>query len=176
MFSALKEGSTVYVLYKENKPKLYVAKVVERKEPVPDMNAPRPMYGEPMPCVMDIVAIAGAHRFEFNAIKANASMVSYKQEAIIADNMEEMGKEWDRILAMSKQAMDSMPYHQDIIDADKEIRPILNPEIARQQEQEEKLGALEGKVSNMETTLTDIRNMLTSALSGNTGTTSRKKE
>ena len=43
---------------------------------------------------------------------------------------------------------------------------VLNPQLAKEKAQEEKIGALEEKVTGMEGTLTDIREMLSIALNG----------
>ena len=43
---------------------------------------------------------------------------------------------------------------------------VLNPQLAKEKAQEEKIGQLEQKVSGMEGTLTDIREMLSKALNG----------
>ena len=40
----------------------------------------------------------------------------------------------------------------------------LNPQLAKEKEQEEKIGVLEQKVSGVENTLTDIKDMLAKAL------------
>ena len=45
------------------------------------------------------------------------------------------------------------------------IRSILNPQIAKEREQAEKITQLESKVSGMEDTLSDIKGMLSKALS-----------
>jgi hypothetical protein len=42
----------------------------------------------------------------------------------------------------------------------------LNPQFAKEKEQEEKIGLLEKKMNGMEGTLSDIREMLNNALGG----------
>lgn len=167
MFSALQKGSTVYVLCKGEKPKLYVAQVVERTDPVPNMNAPRPMYGQPMPAVMKLTALSGDTRFEFSELDANARIFAYKENSIISTNIEDMSMEWDRIVGISRQSLESVPYHQSIVDADDEIRSILNPQFAKEQERDKEIGALKQKMSGIESSLSNITELLTSLNAGN---------
>lgn len=171
----------MYVLCKEDKPKLYVAQVVERTEPTANFNAPRPMYGQPAPSTMKIVAMSGDTRFEFSELDANARIVQYKGDSIIAVSREDMVAEWDRIIGNSRQTLDSMAYHQSIVDADDEIRSALNPQFAKDKANEQKIVSLERKVDGIEGTLSDmrseIRNMLSAALNGGVSSgVSRKKE
>ena len=181
MFSSLQKGSTVYVLCKEDKPKLYVAQVVERTEPTANFNAPRPMYGQPAPSTMKLVAMSGDTRFEFSELDANAKIVPYKGNSIIAVSREDMGAEWDRIVGNSRQALDSVSYHQGIIDADDEIRAVLYPQFAKDKANEQKIVSLEQKIGGIEKTLStmhsEFREMFSSALNGGvTSGVSRKKE
>lgn len=162
MFSTLQPGSTVYVLCREERPKLYVAKVTERTEPVPNMNAPRPMYGQPLPNVVKVVAEADGNTFIFNEVDANSKLFVSKQNAIISTTKEDMAAEWDRITAISRQALDSMAYHQGILDADDGIRAMLNPQFAKEQEREMKMGVLETKMTGIEQALSSIQTMLSS--------------
>lgn len=176
MFSALQQGSTVYILCKDKKPKLYVAKVVERTDPVPNMNAPKPMYGQPMPSVMRLVAVSGENRFEFNELDANARMVPYKENSIIAINKEDMSAEWDRIVSISRQSLDSVPYHQSIISADDEIRAILNPQYAKEQERDKEIGKLKSEMSDIKGSLSTITELLTSLNAGNVSGSRKSKD
>lgn len=178
MFSALNIGSTVYVLCKEEKkPKLYVAQVTERTEPTANMNAPQPMYGQPMPRIMKIVAKAGDTEFTFDNLDANAKFAVYsKENTTISTNREDMCAEWMRIVGYSRQIIDSVPYHQSVIDADNEIQSILNPQYAKEQERDKEIGELKKEMSDIKGGLTDIRTMLTEIAAGNVSGSRKTKE
>lgn len=62
-----------------------------------------------------------------------------------------------------------MPYHQSVVDNRDEIMCQLNPQLAKEKEQEAKIGALEGKISGIEGTLGTIQEMLAKALGGSGG-------
>lgn len=59
-----------------------------------------------------------------------------------------------------------MPFHEKVISSCDGILRELNPQLAKEKEQEEKIGVLEQKVSGVENTLTDIKEMLSKALGG----------
>ena len=67
---------------------------------------------------------------------------------------------------VSAQVLETMPYHQSVVDAREAMMCMLNPQLAKEKEQEQKIGALEDRMSGMEGTLGDIKDMLAKALSG----------
>lgn len=178
MFSALNIGSTVYVLCREDKkPKLYVAQVTERTEPTANMNAPQPMYGQPMPRIMKIVAKAGDTEFTFDNLDANAKFAVYPREnTTISINREEMCAEWMRIVGNSRQIIDSVPYHQSVIDADNEIQSILNPQFAKEQERDKEISELKREMSDIKGGIQDVHKMLSDIVAGNVSGSRKTKE
>lgn len=178
MFSALNIGSTVYVLCKEEKkPKLYVAQITERTEPTANLNAPQPMYGQPMPRTMKIIAKAGDTEFTFDNLDANAKFAVYPREnTTIAINREDMCAEWMRIVSNSRQIIDSIPHHQSVIDADNEIQSILNPQYAKEQERDKEIGELKNEMSEIKGSLSTIESLLTSLNAGNVSASRKTKE
>ena len=176
MFSALRQGSILYILRKGEKPELRIGTVTAITDPVPKFGQ-TPIYGQQMATTVDISVKVDDASLKFEKLDSGAAIMTYPNEnTIVASSREAMAGEVEAMIRNSRQVIESVPYHKNVLESCDGMLRELNPQFAKEKEQEEKLGALEGKVSNMETTLTDIRNMLTSALSGNTGATSRKKE
>ena len=64
----------------------------------------------------------------------------------------------------SKQILDSIPHHEAVVIEGEEILKKLNPQFAKQKDQEDKINNLETKVGSMESKLDDISSMLKQAL------------
>ena len=81
-----------------------------------------------------------------------------------------MNGEVESMLRNSKNILESVPYHQNVLVACDEMMKELNPQLAKEKEQEKKIAMLENRMGGMESTLQDIHKLLNSALS------SKKKE
>ena len=80
-----------------------------------------------------------------------------------------MTKEYEMMVKTSQQIVDSVEYHQSIIDSKDEIMSALNPRFAKEKEQENKIIALENKVTNIEQGIFDMKSMMSQLLNKNKG-------
>lgn len=175
MFSALRQGSTVYILRKGEKPEIKIGTVTAVTDPVPKFGQ-APIYGQQIPTTVNITVKVDDNTMTFEKLDSGVTIMTYPNEnTVVASSREAMSAEVDNMLRTSQQIVDSVPYHQSVLASCDAILRTLNPQFAKEKEREEKIVALEDKVTGMENTLTDIRNMLTTALSGN-NVGSRKKE
>lgn len=152
MFNSLGQNSAFYILDKNNKPTLKIGKVVKV--------VTNPQYYGLANQELDIDVDVNGDTYEFKKIPANFSIVSPSNGIVISDNVEDMTKEFETMLKISQQAIDSVDYHKGIIDSKDEIMSILNPNFAKEKEQENKLNSLEGRVVNVEQGIDDIKAML----------------
>jgi len=60
--------------------------------------------------------------------------------------------------------VESIPYHEKAIITYEAMLRELNPQFAREKEQEEKISALETKIGGIETSIGDMKQMLAQAL------------
>lgn len=175
MFSALRQGSTVYILRKGEKPDLRIGTVTAVSDPMPKFGQ-APIYGQQMPTTVNITVKVDESTMTFEKLDSGVAIMTYPNEnTVVASSREAMSAEVDAMLRTSQQIIDSVPYHNSVLASCDNILRTLNPQFAKEKEREEKIVKLEDKVCGMENTLADIRNMLTNALNGNTGN-SRKKE
>lgn len=156
MFSALSKNSVFYILDKNGKPNLKVGKVT-------NTTINPQCYGLTNQEI-DIVVDVNGDSYEFKKIPANLSIVSPSNGIVISDNVDDMTKEFETMIKISQQAIDSIDYHRGVIDSKDEILSILNPRFAKEREQENKLNSLEGRVGNMEQGIDDIKVMLSKIL------------
>lgn len=174
MFSALRQGSLIYILRKGEKPTLQIGTVTAVTDPKPKMGT-MPVYGQMQPTTVNITAKVGDNSLSFENLDSGAVIMNYANEnTIVSTNRDAMNSEVDAMLRQSRQILDSVPYHENVLRSCDVILRELNPQFAKEKEQEEKIAGLENKVSGMENTLEDIRNMLSNALGAGNSAGSRK--
>ncbi len=175
MFNGLRQGSLFYILRKSgDRPQLKIGQVVSVSNPRPKKGTIAP-YGMPTETVIDVsVKVEENETYNFDALDGNASVKLYPEQGVfITDSREQMLAEVETMHRNSEQILESVPYHQVVLEACDEMTCSLNPQLAKEKEQEEKIGALESKISGVESTLCGIQDMLAKALS--TGAGSRKQ-
>jgi hypothetical protein len=156
MFSTLAKNSVFYILDKNTKPTVKVGKVTDVKI--------NPQFYGLANQEMDISVDVNGDPYEFKKIPGNISIVSPSVGIVISDNPEDMIREYDSMVSNSRQVLDSIEYHQAVIDSRDDIMTVLNPRFAKEKEQEIKLTNLEGRVGNMEQGIDDIKAMLAKVL------------
>ncbi len=165
MFSALRQSSPFYILEKADEPKLKIGSVVSVSQPTPRYSntfVPNQQFGE---MVVDVVAKVGEEEIKFEKLPSNLSIANFGTSGVVvSESKEAMNTEVEGMLRNSKQIVESVPYHEKVIASCDIMLRELNPQFAKEKEQEEKIGLLEQKMSGMEGTLSDIREMLSLAL------------
>lgn len=165
MFSALRSGSPFYILEKANEPKLKIGSVVSVSQPTPKYSnsfVPNQQFGD---MVVDIVVKVADEEFKFEKLPSNLSIANFGQSGVVvSESKEAMNTEVEGMLRASKQILDSIPYHEKVLSECDVILRELNPQFAKEKEQEEKIASLELKVGGMEGKLDQITNMLQIAL------------
>ena len=160
MFSTLRQNSPIYVLDKKDSPVLKKG-IIETVSP--QRSRTGSFYGQPMDMIVDIrVNIDGTSQ-EFKNIPANLSIAN-DGNIVISETKEAMSTEVDSMLLISKQILESVDYHKDVIEKCEQILKDLNPQFAKDKFQEEKINSLESRIGGVENTLGDIKDMLSKVL------------
>lgn len=160
MFSTLRQNSPIYVLDKKDSPVLKKG-IIETVSP--QRSRTGSFYGQPMDMIVDIrVNIDGTSR-EFKNIPASLSIAN-DGNIVISETKEAMSTEVDSMLSISKQILESVDYHKDVIEKCEQILKDLNPQFAKDKLQEEKINSLESRIGGVENTLGDIKDMLSKVL------------
>lgn len=175
MFGGVRQGSLVYILNKTtNGAELKIGTVDSFSNPQPKYGAQMSVYGQPESTI-DIRAKCGEEVFELKQLPTSLGITSING-LVVSDNKEAMSAEVEAMQRTSKQILDSVDYHTQVIEQCEGMLRTLNPQFAKEKEQEEKIGALEEKMGNIEDTLTNIQSMLSSALSASNHNKTRNKE
>lgn len=157
-----------YILTKGGKPTVKVGQVVS-------VSNPQPKYpsqfnpSQPYPQIetfVDIKVKYGEETMDFQQLPTNSETFAYNN-AFVSDKKEAILAEVDNMLQNSKSILDSISYHESVIDSCNDILKELNPQFAKEKQQEEKIGSLETEVKSMKDDLGDIKELLISFKNNN---------
>lgn len=173
MFQGVRQNGLFYILEKGDDLKLRIGQVISVSNPQPKYGQfNTPSFGSQPEMTVDIRVKVDEETLDFKQLNANASIAN-SGSVVVSDSKEAMSAEVEGLLRTSKAILDSIPYHEKMLDACDNILRDLNPSFKKEKEQEEKIGALEEKMVGIEGTLNDMMSMLSSALGQ---TKSKKKE
>ena len=114
---------------------------------------------QPMETVVDVKVKLNDEEVDFKQLPANGQIANDKN-LVVSDNKEAMSAEVDTMLRQSKAILESVDYHKKVVDSCEGMLLQLNPQIAKEKEQAEKISKLEGKVSGMEGKLDRMMGLL----------------
>ena len=150
MFQGLRTNSLFYVLDKGENPNLRIGQVVSVSNPqtkYPTFN--NSFTPQPMETVVDVKVKLGDEEVDFKQLPANGQIANDKN-LVVSDNKDAMSAEVDAMLRQSKAILESVDYNKRVVESCEGMLQQLNPQIAKEKEQTEKINKLEGKVSGIE--------------------------
>ena len=165
MFQGLRQGGIFYVLEKGEDMSLKIGQVVSVSNPQPKNNqfGAMPTYGAPQELFVDVKVKIGEEISEFKQLNANMNIAN-SGNLVVSDSKDAMSAEVEGLLRNSKQIIESVPYHEKLLVACDAMLRELNPQFAKEKEQEEKIGTLETKMTSMESSLDEIKELLLKTL------------
>lgn len=155
MFSALRQGSTLYILEKGNVPILKIGQCINTQNNFSTYLANN---------TVDVTVKVDEETIDFKQLPGQLGMAIYNSNTVVSDNREAICQEVENLIRSSKQILESIPIHEKTIEEGERMLKQLSPQFAQQKEQEEKINNLETKVGSMESKLDNITNLLTKAL------------
>lgn len=150
MFQGLRTNSLFYVLDKGENPNLRIGQVVSVSNPqtkYPAFN--NGFTPQPMETVVDVKVKLDDEEVDFKQLPANGQIANDKN-LVVSDNKDAMSAEVDSMLRQSKAILESVDYNKRVVESCEGMLQQLNPQIAKEKEQTEKINKLEGKVSGIE--------------------------
>lgn len=157
MFQNLRAGSIVYILQKDEPPALSI-KTVSNVVSSTGFNNYLPQTIDIQVKIDDVVT-------DFKQLPGQLSIANYDNgKTIISDSKDIIIQEVNNMINNSQQILNSIPYHQSVLETGEQILRQLNPELAKQKDQEDKINNLESKIGGIETKLDDICSMLSQKL------------
>lgn len=168
MFSGLRQNSIIYVLEKKRgdgeRLSLRIGQVLSVSNPQPKYQQNYQLGAQGMETTVDITVKFQDEQMEFKQLPSTAQIANCG-DLVVSESHDAIDAEVQAMYRTSKEIVESEAYHRQMMEDCIKIRSILNPQIAKEREQAEKITKLESKVSGMEDTLSDIKVMLSKALS-----------
>lgn len=168
MFSGLRQNSIIYVLEKKHgdgeRLSLRIGQVLAVSNPQPKYQQNYQLGAQGMETTVDITVKFQDEQMEFKQLPSTAQIANCG-DLVVSESHDAIDAEVQAMYRTSKEIVESEAYHRQMMEDCIKIRSILNPQIAKEREQAEKITKLESKVSGMEDTLSDIKGMLSKALS-----------
>lgn len=161
MFSGLRQGAALYVLDKSKEPKV-IQGFVER------ISAPHPLYPNYNPSVsfganlqtaVDVTVKLGDDRKEFVGVPCTATIHSYG-DYVLSESKDSMIQEVTSMLENSKSIVANVEQHKSNILACEKILKELNPIYAKEQERDEAIDNISGRMDRIEGILARLENKL----------------
>lgn len=153
MFSALRQGSVLYILEKGESPTLKIGQVTSVSQPTYNNNFL--VNGS----TVNINVKVGDQTMDFQNIVGSLSVASYNN-VTIAETKELMSNEVDNMLSNSKNIIDSVSYHQKVVESCEEILKNLNPRFAKEKERDEDISNLKHKIGGLENKMDKLISIL----------------
>lgn len=160
MFSSLTQGSLIHILDKTKGIVYKTAIVTTKSEPKVDYGS-SPVGMINLPTFVDIDAKVDDTTYNFKHIPASSTVVNYDNGNItISETKEGLIPQVENLLHNSKQIVDNIQYHKDVIESCNKLLIDLNPQFAKEKEREQQIVNLETKVSGIEDKLDKIINLI----------------
>lgn len=177
MFSGLRTNSLFYILEKGEKPVLKVGQVSSVSNPSPKYGQypTTPMFGQQMETVVDVSVKVGDETMEFKQLPSNLSIANLGQNVVVSENKDAMNAEVEAMLRNSRGILESVSYHESVIASCYSILRELNPQLAKEKAQEEKIVGLEDQMGKLSVALSSIQEMLAQALNSSANANKNKE-
>jgi len=163
-FKSLQPGQPVYIIYRNDKPRLVVAEVVSRNEPHFNVSNPTAAIGTNLKQVVDITAKNGEEVIPLGNLTADMETATYNNGAqFIGASSEATLREVDRMMAESRAVLDKVDYHQSVLAEGEKMLEVLNPQYKEAKAQKQDIADLRGQMSQLMQMMADLQQTVKSA-------------
>ena len=153
MFSALSQGSSIYLLDKTSTPVFKIGEVIGVSSPKINYN-----FGQTQNTV-DLKVKVDEGIQEFNNLPSINSYVTYNNgKLIISESKQAIQNEVEILLSNSKNIVENT-YKQNIVECESILKQ-LNPQFAKDKERDDRLQNLESRFDGVESKLDKIFNLI----------------
>lgn len=176
MFSSSRQGGFIYVLSKGERPTVKIGQIESVSSPVPKYPTYNPSipYSPQPEMLIDIKVRCGEEVLDFQKLPANGEMFAYPN-VIVSEKKEAIISEVEAMMQTSKQIVESVSYHNSVIESCDSILKELNPQFAKEKQQEDRINSLEQEVKSVKDGLGDIKSLLMEMNTSNKPKTTNSK-
>ena len=165
MLSGLRQGTPVYVLYK-NEPRFAVGKVAQvSNQYPPQFNFQQPLNPNNMGMMVDLSIEVDGKTETYPRIPINSSIAEFPDKGVIlSETRDGIVNEINVIRNASQTAIDQVDLHKRIIASCDQLLLDLNPQLKHEQEQAGKIARLEEQLAGMSDQIAALTGMLSKSL------------
>ena len=151
MFSALSQGSSIYLLDKTSSPKFVVGEVVGVTQPKYNFSQ----------ATVDLKVKVDDSIQEFNNLPSINSTVTYNNgKIIISETKQGIQNEVETILTNSKNILNNIDTYKQNVEECENILKQINPQFAKDKERDDRLQSLESRFDGVESKLDKIFDLI----------------
>lgn len=159
----MRQSGTVYILTKGDTPALKTGVVQSVTSPVTKFGT-QLMPGQfQQDTVIDLTVKVGEELLTFKQLPS-ASVIASSGNMVVSESRDAMVAEVENMMRTSKEVLESVDYHRNALESCESIMCSLNPRLAEEKEQKEKIETLERKLGGIEDTVGDLKELLLKAL------------
>ena len=163
MLSALRPGTPVYVLYK-NEPRFAVAKVSQVSNQYPNLAYQQPLIPGNIVAV-DIAIEVDGKMETYQRIPLNSTIAEFPEKGVlISETREGIVNEVNAIRSASQAAIDQVEAHKRVIASCDQLLFDLNPQLKKDQEQAQEIATLKRQLAGMSDQIAALTGMLSKSL------------
>lgn len=165
MLSGLRQGTPVYVLYK-NEPRFAVGKVAQvSNQYPPQFNFQQPINPNTMGMMVDLSIEVDGKTETYPRIPINSSIAEFPDKGVIlSETRDGIVNEINVIRNASQTAIDQVDLHRRIIASCDQLLLDLNPQLKHDQEQANKIARLEEQLAGMSEQIAAMTGLLSKSL------------
>ena len=165
MLSGLRQGTPVYVLYK-NEPRFAVGKVAQvSNQYPPQFNFQQPINPSNLGMMVDLSIEVDGRTETYPRIPINSSIAEFPDKGVIlSETRDGIVNEINVIRNASQTAIDQVDLHKRIISSCDQLLLDLNPQLKHEQEQAGKIARLEEQLAGMSDQIAALTGMLSKSL------------
>lgn len=156
MFSNLRTNSQIYILHKEASPYVEVGTVMSVSQPVPKF--PMNNFMNQQELVVDVAVKINDSTVTLQKLPANLDIADQgiNGNMVITTSREAMNSEVEALRQKSMGILNSVEYHQKIVQDCEILLQRLNPEFAEQRQQKQEIDTLKAQMSEMMSDMKDL--------------------
>lgn len=159
MFSALKQGSIVYILEKTDRLSYKTGQVITASSPQFTNSVYNP--NQSIGGVINITVNVGGNKMDFSNLPANQNITNYNNGTlIISESKEAIITALNNVIAEHQTVIDSYDYSKTIVEDGEDIKKSLNPNFAKEKKRDEEIDNLNRRVTDMDSKLEQIISIL----------------
>lgn len=157
MFGTLRPGSYMYILNKGENPSFTVGQVLNVTPPQQKINQKTFQVEQ----VVDISVKVGDDTKEFKNVNVATSIADTGAGGyLISDDKMIITKEVEAFLSYSQNVLNSVPYHQKVVESGKQMMMQLNPNLQKEEERNNEFAQMRAEMTEMRNMMMGFANLL----------------